>query len=1366
MKLSITSRLFALSLIIVLGVFAYYQFDSLIENVDLKELMEDEEYDQPGEARMFEFERTKDPALGYPPIERLYQAHADLQSSFSSKRAIQNVNWTERGPNNVGGRTRALMFDPNDPTSKKVWSGGVTGGLWVTDDITQKDLGWTNVGDILSTLNITSLAYDPNNTKTFYFGSGEGWYGGGMVRGNGIYKSEDAGATWTPLTSTQVGDFDFVQKVVVTNNSTLLAATRSAPGGGGIFRSDDGGATWTKVINENRGADIEILGNVIYASTGIFTEGKMWKSTDDGLSWTNITPSGGGERIEIGVHPNHTNTVYAVASNRNDVKWFRRSDDGGATWTSLTIPKYLDQSTCKGGSSDFTRGQAWYDLILAVHPDDEKTVVVGGIDLHRSFDAGKTWEPISYWTSACEIYVHADQHSFQYRPNYPNQAISGNDGGVFYVSDITVAKSEGGPVFEQRNVNYNVTQFYACATLNEVGGNYFLAGAQDNGSHQFKKEGVNSTFEITGGDGAFCFIDQNDGDIQITSYVNNSYYVTKDFWDNVISLGDGSKGLFINPADYNSNTKTLFAAGGSDELLIYKLSVDKPSEDTLNFNFDGGYVTAVTASTYDDNVVFVGVAYDSSSPKVFMLSGVNDDTHTAVDITGANFPEAGNINNIALGESNDHLMVIYSNYGVVSVWETIDGGATWNNKEGNLPDIPIRWALYNPANYDEVLLATDLGVWSTDKVSDAVPAWEPTNEGLSNVRCDMLKYRSSDGLVVLATHGRGLYTTDIFANTSVADFYSDEMVAYQGLDINFKNASIKATSYSWDFGDGSSSADMDPTHKYSTVGDFTVTLTINGDNSLTKSRKITVLPNKKLNYLLADGGDFESNTNDFAAVTVSGTGFELGKSDITGKDGTVSGNNAWVLGIDSTTYEPYSEAYLYTPMYDFSLSGAYSLEFYTKYAIEDNWDGFILEYSTDLGKTWYKVGDYLDPANWYNQIAIDQAIVFDPGKPFFSGDTGDQFVKKSIDLSSMSNNKNVAFRFTFKSDPGSEEAGLALDDFQVFGPSSTAVSLDFGSDVSSSCPGEVVTFTNKSTGSIDSYTWDFGDGAEPPTAEGYGPFEVKYSSEGDKSVILSAKFSTGSDQVNKTFSVGKKPMDIILSTPKDSICSGDMAQVDIPGSEVGVNYQLINVADNSNVGSSVEGTGSTLSLMTDALDFGTFTYKVFAFVDGGCTTNLGPSLVFRVANRPEVSISANDQYLTTSYKGADYYQWYKDGELIDGATSETYTANNPGSYTLEIARNGCSAVSNAVEVLPLEVPSAMSKLALYPNPVVDELQVSMNYPVDYTIIIYDNSGKRYHKSIMQNGAKFKLDMSHYESGIYFAEISTVSGSVVRKIIKQ
>jgi hypothetical protein len=107
--------------------------------------------------------------------------------------------WVERGPNNVAGRVRALVFDPNDGGNTKVWAGGVSGGLWYNNNITDANSSWNGIDDFWDNLAINSIAFDPSNTQVMYVGTGEGWYNADAVRGAGIWVSSNGGVDWSQL---------------------------------------------------------------------------------------------------------------------------------------------------------------------------------------------------------------------------------------------------------------------------------------------------------------------------------------------------------------------------------------------------------------------------------------------------------------------------------------------------------------------------------------------------------------------------------------------------------------------------------------------------------------------------------------------------------------------------------------------------------------------------------------------------------------------------------------------------------------------------------------------------------------------------------------------------------------------------------------------------------------------------------------------------------------------------------------------------------------------------------------------------------------------------------------------------------------
>ncbi|MDW8347378.1 MAG: T9SS type A sorting domain-containing protein, partial [Bacteroidia bacterium] len=449
--------------------------------------------------------------------------------------------------------------------------------------------------------------------------------------------------------------------------------------------------------------------------------------------------------------------------------------------------------------------------------------------------------------------------------------------------------------------------------------------------------------------------------------------------------------------------------------------------------FGGGDVTHINANTNTPNRVFFGL----NNGRVVRV----DNAHTGTSLTGTNIKAASmpgsSVSCIAVQKGDDnHLLVTYSNYGVNSVWETKDGGLTWASVEGNLPDIPVRWAIFNPHNPDQAVLATELGVWTTDDLNGTSTVWVPTNTGLANTRVTMLKIRDSDKMVIASTHGRGLFSSDAFVGGSSvsAEFEVNKKVTYVGKNIQFTDASTGATSWAWDFeNDGVVDATaQNPTFAYTTPGLKTVKLVINGGCATctkTKTELIHVLPDKGNTYTLADGGDFETNPLDFASsVGVStSTAWERGNSTIPGKNGTTSGSNAWVIGLTSNVYTNNSISYLYTPNFDLSTPGNYTIQFQTKYKVETNWDGFNVEYSLDKGDTWQVLG--IVGTDWYN-YSVNLATAFPANVPFFTG-VQSTYTLKKLDISSLAGNMNVAFRIVFKSDVGVDDVGVAIDDFQI-----------------------------------------------------------------------------------------------------------------------------------------------------------------------------------------------------------------------------------------------------------------------------------------------------------------------------------------------
>ena len=164
------------------------------------------------------------------------------------------------------------------------------------------------------------------------------------------------------------------------------------------------------------------------------------------------------------------------------------------------------------------------------------------------------------------------------------------------------------------------------------------------------------------------------------------------------------------------------------------------------------------------STLYLGTKDASNKPKLLKVLNAQSTPQT-IDISSSLFPSRGNISSIAFGRDENELAVTFYNYGIASVWYTSDGGTNWQNKDNStLPNIPIRWAIFNPNKFgQELVLATELGIYSTTNLNATSPTWTQTNNGFANVRTDMLQLRNSDFTLIASTHGRGLFSSKAFS---------------------------------------------------------------------------------------------------------------------------------------------------------------------------------------------------------------------------------------------------------------------------------------------------------------------------------------------------------------------------------------------------------------------------------------------------------------------------------------------------------------------------------------------------------------------------------------------------------------------------
>ena len=1064
-------------------------------------------------ANLQNFEMTKDPALGYVPRERLWLATKGLEErqNAKSKASIPGIVWRERGPNNVSGRTRTVLFDPNDAANKRVFAGSVSGGLWVTDDIYASTTSWTAVDEFLENLAITSIAYDPSSTTTMYFGTGEGFSNVDAVQGDGIFKSIDGGSTWTQLSNTTGSPFNYTQKIVVDATGNIYAATRN----GGIQKSTNGGTSWSTVLsnsipatgtNTTRAADIEIAANGdIYVAMGIFNSDGIYKSTNSGTSWTKVYTASSEERIELACAPSNSNYVYALTQDAtaNDAENFLRTTNGGTSWTTLSPPTGFS-------------AQTWYNISLSVDPNNETNLYTGGLDLWKSTNSGTSFTKVAYWNSPPK--VHADHHIVVFAPGSSDSILFGNDGGVFLTENGTSAT----PSFRFQSTGYNVTQFYSGAIHPTASEDYFLAGAQDNGSQKFTSASVSATIEVTGGDGGFVFIDQNDPTYQFSSYTRNQYRRSTNGGLSFSNINISSTvGKFINPTDYDNDAFVMYTSYGSGTYLRWTDPRIGTTWSTITFSASGtGEPSALFCDPNTANRLYIG----TDDGEIWRIDNANG-THTASQITGAGM--LGYVSSIDVEDGDaTHLLATFSSYGVNQVWESTNSGTSWTVLDGStLPDMPIRWGMFSPLGSDSIFLATELGVWTTDNANGASTVWGASNTGLANVRTDMLQWRDSDSTLIAATHGRGLFSTS-FSEITTADFASNRQTIYSSSPISFFDASIGATSWAWDFdNDGTTDATtQNPTWTYTTGGYKTVTLEINGSLTETKTNYITVIPNLGTPYTAADGGNFESNGWHFGSESLAG-GIDLWERGAPSNaiSNTASGSSVWKTDLDADIAKAHYQCALYSPSFNMTASGSYTLGLdYRMEAVHSQVPiGVYVEYSIDGGTLWTQLGTYNAANNWYstsNHLVVSSGICWSHSRSSYTSAT--------VNASALAGNSDVRFRvvtavadgWSLGGNPtvGYEVDGFSLDNFSLSGPANDAIGLPVETTLNTTAtanlgPNETVNFisvNNKILATIQNLS-----------THNYGATTVTVDNAGISTQNFSTNTAAGQQIMDKTLTV-------------------------------------------------------------------------------------------------------------------------------------------------------------------------------------------------------------------------------------------------------
>lgn len=831
----LTMKKIILLLTIILGVISF-TYAQEIKTYEEEEEFEESHDDRIKNSHLNPFRNSVTGEVDYDKIKEIH-SFIDKKISDSKNRrvdaAIPYIEWEERGPNNFAGRIQKIMYDPNDPLFKKVWAGSNSTGLFYNDDIEDPNSSWVATNMHEGPAGIRDITFDPTNTQIFY-----------VAASGGIYKSTDAGQTWINVSNTiyaydlevisstemYAGTSDGLKKST-NGGATWTTILKPSVSIGGIFTG-----TVSSGVNSVTSVERSTDGTLFVA----FGCGQIFKSDVTRVTWANIlapeNPSVGGSTL-IGLAQStsgNTQVIYVVCARTTSGGWFRKSIDGGNNWTTLTWPtgfiQFYDNFVLKihpndpnivfsgttslarsinGGTSwtslgyTYTggyQGADWHDIIFK--PTDPTKATIAN-DQGVSF-----WTNVNSTSIAGQVryknFMASQVHWGAMRQIANDNIFAANpqDHALKIVSGTGAAP--GSPFSANGSLNNNEGMW---AKFDDDQPNLLLYTSMV-GVHLYLKDlNTNNNLCVT------C------GSPSLPSLIGWSVY-----------FGGGNN----FSRDYDSQTNMAIAFHYVDgtvpgrvwfrRIMNVSPTVSASTNQIIDFYIDGLFandgvsnLSWIPAYGYQDNLEFPITIKLGKTPGTLFISGMSNVGTTAGGNYGgvlykvSNFMSASptltrlnpfntvsspnRFSNIpfmpiAIGANDNELFVpCFKATTEETLFYTNDGGTTWRNlkKAGTsaqtgLPaNFSANQAIFNPLNYKQVILSTEYGIWTCDDITVPIPKWEITNAKFGKIPCRNIEIRPSDGTVMVATYGRGLFTTKL--NTCQSDIVRTDTINGGVLDV-------------------------------------------------------------------------------------------------------------------------------------------------------------------------------------------------------------------------------------------------------------------------------------------------------------------------------------------------------------------------------------------------------------------------------------------------------------------------------------------------------------------------------------------------------------------------------------------------------
>jgi photosystem II stability/assembly factor-like uncharacterized protein len=724
-------------------------------------------------------------------------ALATLTSAFAQgpvdESYLELLKWRSIGPSR-GGRVVAVA---GDPVNRLVFYQGTTGGgVWKTSD---GGIRWQNVSDgFFGTGSVGAVAVAPSDANVVYVGMGEACIRGNASHGDGVYKSTDAGKTWSRVGLEATRQIARVFIHPTNPDVVYVAALGDAFGPSperGVFRTKDGGKTWEKILYRDPDAGaIDLTAdpnnpNVMYASLlelrrfpwGFRSAGPgtgLYKTTDGGDTWTELTgnpglPSGPMGRIGLALSPTKPERVWAIIDADIGKKGVFRTDDGGATWERLNEDANLTQ-------------RPWYYHHIFAHPTDPETVYVLNVQMWKSIDGGKTYSRMRP--------PHGDNHDLWIDPKDPARMVQANDGGA-------TVSFNGGESWSDI-LNQPTAQLYHVAADNQVPYRVY-ASQQDNTSisvpsrSDYGRITIEDWYSVGGGEDGYIAPHPIDSDIiyagdhhwvyrydhrtkQIrdispnpeTHYGWGSADINYRFWWTypVMVSPHAPHALYVTSQFVHKSTNE----GQSWEIISPDLSRADPKtlEKTPSYldPETGPYWGPITREAYGPEWYATIFAFAESPAKAGVLWAGSDDGYVQVSQDGGktwanrtpkDLPEFALISILDPSPHDPAAAYVAATRYKLSdhkpyLYKTTDAGKTWTSIVNGIPENDFtRVIREDPGRRGLLYAGTERGIYVS---FDDGGSWQPLRGDFPVVPVHDLIVK--DGDLVVATHGRSFWILD------------------------------------------------------------------------------------------------------------------------------------------------------------------------------------------------------------------------------------------------------------------------------------------------------------------------------------------------------------------------------------------------------------------------------------------------------------------------------------------------------------------------------------------------------------------------------------------------------------------------------